>query len=211
MLVSTGGAVMARRLAVGALLALTMAACTEGELVGVHIKLEADGGGTITTRTLLEPTEAGPAEARSKGVIWQGRASLILSQGAFKNIAELHLGDGPGDIRFAGDVKSPDKPGVRIRVPRGPDAQWVQLLVPSAEVRKKLTKVYDPTGKKREIAGSIQLELRLPGNVVSSGVLPSARGVEAAHERDRATLVIPVLTAIEKGDELVWDVNWIPH
>lgn len=202
---------MARRLAVGALLALTVAACSDAELVGVHIKLEADGGGTITTRTLQEPAEAGPAEAHTKGVLWQGRASLFLSQGTFKNIAELHLGDAPGDIHFAGDVKNPDKPGVRIRVSRGPDAQWVQQLVPSAEIRKKLAKVYDPSGKKREIAGSIQLELRLPGNVVSSGVLPSARGVEAAHEKDRATLVIPVQTALEKGDELVWDVNWIPR
>lgn len=187
------------------LLPAFLAACSDAELVGVHVRLEADGSGVITSRTLVEGKEPGPAEAVAAAVTFTERASLSLSQGTFKNLGEVRF----GELRFSGDVRNPERPGVRVHLERGADKKWVQALVPSAEARKKLAKVYDPTGKQREIAGSIQLELQLPGTVVSSGVLPQARGVEAAHERNRATLVIPVATALEKGDELVWDINWI--
>lgn len=200
---------MLRRLlpcSVAALLAL--ASCSDAELVGLHLRLQADGTGTLTTRTLVQPTEPGPAETHTQGVVWLDRATLCFSQGTFQNIGNLKF----GEIHCGGDPQNADRPGLRIFVPRGPDVRWVQALVPNAETRRKLAKVYDPTGKTAELASAVRIELQLPANVIASGVLPTGRGIEADHERNRAWLSIPVQTALEKGDELVWEISWVtPH
>jgi hypothetical protein len=198
---------MLRRLSVScsfaALLATT--ACSDTELVGLHLRLQADGTGVLTTRTLVQPTEPGPAETRTQGVVWQDRATLSFSQGTFQNVKNLKF----GEIYCGGDPLSSDRPGLRIFVPRGPDMAWVQALAPNAETRRKLAKVYDPTGKTAELAGTVRIELQLPANVIATGVLPTGRGIEADHERNRAWLSIPVQTALEKGDELVWEISWV--
>lgn len=180
------------------------AACSDKELVGLHVNLRADGSGVLTTRTLLEPREAGPAEARAQGVAWEHRAVLSLSQGSFASVQGLQF----GDIRFSGKTGDGEIPRLRVFVPRGPEATWVKVLAPDQETRKRLAKVQDPSGKTREIGENLLLEIQFPDLVISSGVLPSGRGVEAAHERNKATLLVPAQTAIEKGDDLVWDITW---
>ncbi|HLQ38892.1 MAG TPA: hypothetical protein VK348_13870 [Planctomycetota bacterium] len=195
---------MRRSILLGVLFGL-LASCSDKEIVGLHLALAADGSGTLTTRTLLEPAQAGPAEAQTKGVVFESRAGLLLSQGKFTNVSELQF----GELRCSGDVRNAERPNLRMRIPRAAEAAWVKALAPGLELRRKLAKVLDPTGKKTEIAANVQFELHLPGNVVASGVLPAARGVEASHERDRAYLIVPLDTATEKGEELVWDVSWM--
>ena len=185
------------------LLAL-MAACSDAELVGLHVNLRADGSGVLTTRTLVEPKDAGPAEGKAQGVAWEHRAVLHLSQGSFASVQGLQF----GDIRFSGKTGDGDIPRLRVFVPRGPDAAWVKALAPDQETRRRMAKVYDPSGKTREIGENLLLEIQLPGPVISSGVLPTGRGVETAHERNKATLLVPAQTAVEKGEELVWDITW---
>lgn len=184
---------------------LAAASCSDAELVGVHIRLSADGSGVVTTRTLVQPTEPGPAETHSQGIVWQDRATLWFSQGTFQNVKNLKF----GEIRCGGDPQGSDRPGLRLFVPRGPDVAWVQALVPNAETRRKLAKVYDPSGKTTDLAGSVRIELQLPANVIAAGVQPSGRGIESDYERNRAWLSIPVQSALEKGDELVWDISWV--
>lgn len=182
----------------------SLIACSDTELVGLHVNLRADGSGVLTSRTLLEPKEAGPAEAKAQGVTWEQRAVLSLSQGSFNAVQALQF----GDIRFAGKTGDGEIPRLRVYVPRGPEAAWVKALAPDQETRRRLAKVQDPSGKTREIGENLLLEIQLPGLVISSGVLPSGRGVEATHERGKATLLVPAQTAIEKGEDLVWDITW---
>jgi hypothetical protein len=185
--------------------AVLFAACGDPELVGVHIALQKDGSGTLTTRSLVPATDAGPAEAATKGVTFEARANLCCSQGRFQHLADVRLAD--GEVHFA--LKAGDEmPGLRAFVKRGPDCKWVQALVPDLEARRAMAKVYDATGKTQEIGDAIRLEIAVPGLVVTSGVQPTGRGVEAAFERAKAYLVIPVRTAVERGDELIWDVSW---
>ena len=192
-----------RHLLLSSLLLLT--ACSGGELVGIHINLAKDGSGTVTTRSLVTPTAPIPAESRTQGAAWTASASLQCAQGKFQQLADLKVGD--GGLRFSPRLGD-DQPHLRVYVPRGPSAEWVKALVPDQDTRRKMAKVYDPTGRTEEIGDAVRIEVSVPGEVVTSGVQPGGRGVEAAHERKRAYLIVPVKTALEAGDEMVWDVSW---
>lgn len=191
-------------LSFSAALALALCSCSGGELVGVHVLLQKDGSGHVTTRALVTPT-ASPAEAQAQGVSWQSHAGVACAQGTFQDIKALKLGD--GGIRFDADLADA-RPNLRVKLTRGPDAAWVKALVPDLETRRKMAKVYDPTGRTNEIGDTLRIEVSAPGEVFASGVRPAGRGVEAAHEGKRAYLLIPVRTALEAGEELEWSFSW---
>lgn len=181
-----------------------LGSCSGSELVGIHIALEANGSGTLTARALVAPPDAAPAEGRTQGVQWRDRAALLASQGTFADIGQLQF----GGIQFFGSTRRDQMPRIRVVVPRGPDSVWVKALTPDAEVRRRTAPVYDPTGKTKEIADAIRIEIRFPDTVVSAGVEPRGRGVDAGYERNQAWLIVPVRAALERGEDLVWDVSW---
>lgn len=181
-----------------------LVACSGGELVGIHLLLAKDGSGTVTTRSLVQPTAAGPSEAKVEGVSWTARASLVAVQGSFAQLGDVRVGKG---LRFTTRIGE-DQPSLRVFVQRGPDAAWLSALVPDETARRAMAKVYDPTGKTREVGDTIRLEIEVPGEVIASAVQPGGRGVEADRERRRAFLLLPARTMAEAGDELVWDVTW---
>ncbi|MBX3462364.1 MAG: hypothetical protein KF830_04280 [Planctomycetes bacterium] len=187
------------------LLLVALAACSGGELVGIHVHLQTDGSGLVTLRALAEPGAAGAAEARTQGVTWKGRAGLTCSQGSFPQIEGLKLGN--GGIRFLADLGD-QRPNLRVFLQRGPDAEWVKALAPDLAARQAMAKIYDPTGRTREIGDVLRLEVSVPGQVFASGVRPTGRGVEAGHEGKRAYLLLPVRTALETGDEFEWSFSW---
>lgn len=186
--------------------ALALTACSGGELVGVHIDLAADGSGTVTLRALGETRDPTPGETRSGGANWTVRAALVASQGTFDAIGDLRLGD--GSLRFSPQLDG-DRPGLRVHLRRGPGTPWIDALAPDQATRRKLAKAYDPTGRTKEIGDVLRLEIAAPGNIVTSGVLPTGRGVDAGQEGKRAYLLLPVGTASEAGDDFVWDVSWL--
>lgn len=187
------------------LLLLPLVACSGGELVGIHINLAADGSGKLTTRALSPDRPESSHDLAGAGVQWNGTASLVSRQGTFKAIQDVHLGD--DGIRFS-KVEHEERPALRVFIPRGPQAQWVKSLVPDQAGRKALAQVYDPTGKTREVGDTLRLEIQVPSDVVTSGVLPAGRGIEATREGRRAVLLIPVRTALENHGDLVWDLSW---
>ena len=182
------------------------AACSDSELVGIHLKIAKDGSGTLTVRALQSSTTPGPGEMRAQGVQWQARAFLVSSQGAFHQVDDIAFGK--DELRFKSGSKTDDMPHLRVYVKRHPDLAWVQSLVPDQATRRDLARVHDPTGKTREIGDAIRLEVQVPDTVVSTGVQPAGRGIDTQHERNVAYLVLPVQNLLEKGDELVWDVSW---
>jgi len=183
---------------------LLLAACSDTELVGIHIAISKDGSGTLTARALQAVSAPGPAEARTHGVQWQLRANLSSSQGTFHSVADLSLGD--REVRFM--TTNDEMPHLRVILKRDKDLAWVQALVPDQKTRVALARVHDPNSKSREIADAIRLEVLFPDTVVASGVEPPGRGVEATHERNRAYLILPVASLLQPGEDLVWDVSW---
>jgi hypothetical protein len=182
-----------------------LASCSGSELVGIHIELGKAGTCTVTTRSLVETTTAGPVENRTRGVQWSARAALVCSQGTCQDLGNLEFGS--GGIRFAANLGD-QQPHLRVFLKRGPGVDWLRALVPDDGARLPMAKVYDPTGKTKEIGDAVRLEITAPGEVVSSGVNPTGRGVEANLERKRAYLILPLRAITEPGDDLVWDVSW---
>ena len=189
-----------------ALLLFLITACSDTDLVGLHITLKADGSGTLTARSLKATVGPGPAEAKARGVQWQDRVNLSSSQGDFRSLSDVVFGD--GELRFRSSDTA-EMPHLRVTIRRGPDLSWGQGLVPTdAETRRKLARVHDPSGKTKEVANTIRIEVQFPEAVVSSGVKPAGRGIEANHERNRAYLLLRVDGLLQAGEVLVWDVSW---
>jgi hypothetical protein len=188
------------------LLLLTLCACSGGELVGIHVNLANDGSGIVTTRALMQLEDPIDAETRAKGVTWEVRAGLVSSQGSFDQIASLQLGD--GEVTFSPQLNG-DRPGLRVTVQRGKNCKWVSALVPDQAARELMAKAYDPTGRTKEIGDVLRLEIAAPGNVITSGVLPTGRGVAADRDGNKATLLLPVRTARQEGEAFVWDISWL--
>ena len=197
-----------RSLLLSVLLA-NLCACGGDELVGIHLDLAADGAGTVTVRALAPASDLPKAAEAVAGAEWRVQAALTASQGTFTQIAELDLAD--GGVTFAPQLEG-DRPGLRVTLRRGPGASWVSLLAPGSAERKRLARAYDPTGRTTEIGDVVRLEVRAPGRVISSGVLPTGRGVEADRDGDKAILLLPVKTALRATDgdgAFVWDISWL--
>lgn len=188
------------------LLVSLLSACSGDELVGVHVKLEQSGAGTITTRALMPVAKAVDAETDAKGVHWSLRAGLIASQGQFDQIGAVTLGD--GEVTFSPQLTG-DRPGLRVTFQRGPKCKWVAPLAPGKASRKEMAKAYDPTGRTREIGEVLRIEVAAPGEVITSGVLPTGRGVDVDRDGKKAVLLLPVATLLEEGDAFVWDISWL--
>lgn len=188
------------------LLLSILCACSGGELVGVHVKLAADGSGTVTTRALMPLGTATETETQANGVKWEVRAGLVSSQGQFDAISDLELGE--HEVTFSPQLDG-DRPGLRITLKRGAKTKWIRSLAPSQDQRKLMAQAYDPTGRTKQVGDILRLEIAAPGKVITSGVLPSGRGVEADREGSRATLLLPVRTALEEGDSFIWDISWL--
>ncbi|MFK7741913.1 MAG: hypothetical protein AB8H80_16470 [Planctomycetota bacterium] len=180
--------------------------CAGDELVGLHITLAEDGSGVLTTRALAELPDPTEVEKRTKGVDYKLRAAVVSSQGTFDDIGQVTLSD--GEVEFAPQLNG-DRTALRVTIARGPGTRWIEALVPDAAGRQRAAKAYDPSGRTSEIADVLRLEVVTPGAVVTSGVLPTGRGVQPDRDGKRAILLLPVKTALEEGDAFVWDVTWL--
>lgn len=194
----------ALRLASALALLTCLCACSGDELALVHIDLAKDGSGTLTTHALVPTPPAVAAETGTAGVDWQLRASLVASQGRFADIADLKLGG--DDVRF---TPAPDGDRLRVQIARGPEVRWLAALTPDQAARQQAARAFDPNGSTREIGDVIRFELRAPGTIVTSGVLPASRGVAADRDGRRAILLLPARAVREAGDAFVWDVSWL--
>jgi hypothetical protein len=188
------------------LLLTLLMSCSGGELVGIYVEISPDGSGTFTTRALAATTEGNEAEAQTKGVTWNTRATLISSQGSFDQIGEVSLGG--DELTFLPQLDG-SRPGLRVRLARGADAKWIQALVPAKATRRALARAYDPSGRTKEIGDTLRIEISAPGEIITSGVLPTGRGVSAEREGKKAVLLLPVRTAIEDGEAFSWDLSWL--
>ena len=190
-----------------AFLLAVLPACGDQDVVGLHLRLGADGKGVLTTRSLLPSETAGPAEGRVEGVSFQGRANLHCSQGTFSNITDVRI----GGIRFGGWRPTDDSPSLTVYVPLGEDADWARMLAPAVADQDKATKVFDPTGATNGLGRTVKLEVELPGDVVSFGTFPRTRGVQEEKDGRLVQLWIPVDRALTKGQsDLRWDFSWQP-
>lgn len=182
------------------------AACSGSELVGFHVTLKGGGAAQITTRALVDEPKPGPAEVQAKGIQWNDRhAALVHSQGTVTDLSAVRFGD--DSLRFVPRLEG-EGPSLRVYLQRGPDKKWVQCLALPKATRTPLAKLYDPTGKTSDFAQTIRLEVEGASAAIASSVHPTARGVEAGREGNRAFLLIPVETATEAGPELIWQITW---
>ena len=143
----------------------------------------------------------------------RGRASVGRVEGEDRRgaVLRVRVEDGGGELGFAPQLDG-DRPGLRVTVKRGEGTKWLAELTPDRATRQQLARAYDPTGRTAEIGEVIRLEVRAPGRVITSGVLPTGRGVEAERNGDKAILLLPVKTALSDRDgdgDFVWDISWL--
>ncbi len=187
-------------------LALSASGCDETDLVSIRIWLKSDHSGTIATSNLLFPADAGPLERASQGAVWQDRVNVACAAGTFDDLSKLRIedivfeaGGTPGGFSF-----------VQVTLPRGPGVRWPGALSPGSTAdRERVTKVFDPTGKAKNVGSRIKLEIHLPARVAAHGTPPNAPESEEEIDKERASLLLPLDTALKGNDPLVWHLTWL--
>jgi hypothetical protein len=179
---------------------VVLAACSDAEPIGIHLRLAADGTGVVTCRSLQVVDSVGPLESGSAGVQWQERARLFASRGQVADLVALRL----ADI----EVKRTGANSLRIVFPRGPEAAWHALLAPAAEGRGTAAAVLDPARPAVSIGGTIRIEIEAPELVTAVGHAPAARMVKSDKDGKSGLIWLPVETVRGAGEAIVFDLTW---
>jgi hypothetical protein len=189
----------------GALLLLLGAACDETDAVAVRIRVEPDLSGVVATSGVRVPDPAAPMEHVSSGVTWTGRLNLVCALGEFESLSELAIEDVTFEAGSAGATLS----YVEVTLPRGPQARWPRALVPlSEDERRDAARTLDPAGRLRAVGDTVKLELELPERVIGHGLSSRTLGAKEKADGTKATLVVPLASALEPGEPLIWNVTW---
>lgn len=182
---------------------LLAGACSDADVIAVRLDVHTDLSGTIVASSLRMPEAPNAAEESFRGVQWSDRAVLACQRGKFSDLRMLML----EDLRFRVSLGE-EMPRLRVVLPRGPDARWYKVLAPTRDQRRRVAETFDPNNALRDPAGAIKIEIKLPGQVIASGVAPRGRGVAADQAKNTATLIVPVDAALAEGEPLLWDVSW---
>lgn len=180
------------------LLTCLLAGCGGPDVAGVFIVMEPDGSALITARSLLPQTDAGPLEGATEGVEWTDRVRLVSSRGRVADLGALRI----DEIRFHREAER-----LRVEIPCGPEATWIERLAPSPEARLAAVRTFDPLNEESDLGSRVSFQVEVPGRVIATGAGPEI-GVQTAQERRRATLTILVRTAREIDRTVTWDVTW---
>lgn len=187
-----------------ALAALLLAtACGDKAIAGAHFEVAADLSGTVTTTSFVLPEAADALESHTSGVAFAERAAVHGARGTFHSLSDVHIDDATCEAWSANGMSS-----LRIKLPRGPEARWPLLFVPTAEQRERVARAFSSHREIGSAAAHVTFTVDLPGPVVSNGVLPKGRGVQTDAGQRTATLVIPLDQALAAGDSYEWLVSW---
>ncbi len=179
---------------------LALSACSDNDVVGVHLTLGDGGSGSITTHSLQVLEDAGPAEAGISAVNWEQRVELFSSKGTFSEINQLQI----GEIRFNLEGNT-----LQVTIPRGPEVKWYQSLAPPLDEQEQAAITFDPTGKAKSVGTTVKLDLELPGTVLAVGILPTnVRGVEVEKDKNKVSVWLPLRALRQEGEALFLGVTW---
>jgi hypothetical protein len=192
-----------------AALALTLAAlmngCDETDLVAVRLWVEPDLSGRLATSSVSIPEPGRPPAVRAAGVAWKERLDVASAVGDFGSLAELQV----EDIVFRAGQAGERLVWIEVELPRGPDARWPRALVPlSQDERRGVAQAVDPSGRLKEVGGTVKLEIHLPSRVIGHGMNTRPRGAKEKAEGEIATLLVPIERALVDEEPLLWHVTW---
>jgi hypothetical protein len=144
-------------------------------------------------------------EHEGRGVQWDSRVQLVATSGTFATLAELSL----EDVTFDAGPSGERLDYAEVTLPRGADARWPRNLVPlSEEERVRAASTLDPEGDHPDAGRIVKFELTLPGRVIGHGLTARAHGAKEKAEGNVATLTIPIESALDDDEPLVWHVTW---
>ena len=184
-------------------LGLALHGCDETDLGSVQCTVREDLSGRLAVVRIVPAESLAPEPAA--GVTWDGTAGVVASVGEFKDLSAVRL----ADIGFAAGKSDAGLAFVKVTVPRGPQAKWPAMFLGASDeaVRKAAATLTDAQAA-QNIGRTLKLTLKLPADVVSAGLATPVRGVQPAHQKGEATLVVPLDRGREDGAPIVWHVTW---
>jgi len=184
---------------------LFLSACDESDAVSVRLRIAPDFSGSVTVSSLSPKGADALLRISNDGVAWKSQVELRAAAGDFARISALRL----SDMEFSGGEAADGLCFLRVRLPRGESARWVNELVPlNAEQRKDAARALDPKGEADGIGETIKLEVTLPAKALGNGLSGRTRGVKLDADNEVVTLTVPVTTATTAGEPLVWHITW---
>src|SRR5690606_31683121 len=111
------------------------------------------------------------------------------------------------DLQFVIGTTQDGVSYVHVTLPRGPEAKWIEALLPAKQARDSAAKAFEPERARSEVGTAVRFVLEVPGAITAHGYAPTARGCKAEAEDRRASLWVTAARAREAGDPWIWSID----
>lgn len=183
-----------------------LAGCDEEDVVSLRIRLREDLSGSMVVSSIGEATQVSPVESGAEGVEWEERLALSMTSGSFARLSGMAFHGLTFDAGTSAGLGY-----LRVRIPRGPEATWVDALVPgelrATERKQRLSEALGGTRLAR-VASSLKIVVELPGDALAHGLNTRALGLEEEVQGAEVSLVVPFDLALGEDPDIVWHLTW---
>ena len=194
-------------LAPGLLLGMALSllgGCATQDPVGVHIRVDEDGAGTIAIASLSLPDVTSDVVGDSAQVDWELRARLDVTSGKFERADGVAV----EDLQVNAAALGVDGGSLRLALPCGEEARWFRSLHVDPQEREKLERVLGHAISEVELHENVTVSVTIEGARVAGSLLDPIPRVTVGSKHDTCTLVVPLNILEERRNAMVLVVNW---
>lgn len=178
--------------------------CSTQDPVGLRIRVDESGGGTIAIASLSLPEIASDVVEQSSKVEWNLRARLDVTSGSFKNADGVTVEDLTLDAATLGA----DAGSLRLVLPCGDEAEWFRSLHVGSREREDLEKALGHAIAEMELHENVTISVSVDGARVAGSLVNPIPRVTVGSKDDSCTLVVPLDILETRREPMVLVVNW---
>ncbi|MEE2973573.1 MAG: hypothetical protein VX672_10630 [Planctomycetota bacterium] len=178
--------------------------CATQDPVGVRIRVDEDGGGTIAIASLSLPEVTAEVVGTSAQVDWDLRARLDVTSGKFERADGVAV----EDLELNAAALGVDGGSLRVVLPCGEEASWFRSLHVDPQEREKLERALGHAISEVELHENVTVSVTIENARVAGSLLDPIPRVTVGSKHDTCTLVVPLNILEERGNAMVLVVNW---
>lgn len=182
----------------------SLGGCSSQDPVGVRIRVDETGAGTIAIASLSLPEVASDVVGDSSKVEWNLQARLDVTSGSFKSADGVTV----EDLELNAATLGADAGSLRLVLPCGEDAQWFRSLHVDPQQRESLEKALGHAIAEMELHENVTISVTVAGARVAGSLVDPIPRVTVGSKDDTCTLVVPLDILEVRRNGMVLVVNW---
>lgn len=178
--------------------------CSSQDPVGVRIRVDEGGAGTIAIASLSLPDVSAEVVGDSSKVEWDLRARLDVTSGKFQSADGVTV----EDLELNAATLGADGGSLRLVLPCGDDARWFRSLHVDSKEREKLEQALGHAISEMELHENVTVSVTIDDARVAGSLVNPIPRVTVSSKDDTCTLVVPLEILEARRNAMVLVVNW---